>query len=120
MSNPTEPPEPGERVYESIARPNPATLIRTATHGSRLRRSSTAGTGILSRTGTHLSHKETYRDPSLDPELPYRTFSEAANLEEYTTEHKSGEIDGGIEPDGKSRYKLVTFVIDDPENPKNW
>jgi len=29
-------------------------------------------------------------------------------------------MDGGLEPDGHSHYKLVTFTPDDPENPKNW
>jgi hypothetical protein len=69
---------------------------------------------------THTSHKETHRDPNLDVNLPYRTLTETANLEEYTAEKPEGEIDGGRSADGKHRYKLVTFTPNDPENPKNW
>ncbi|KAF8247532.1 putative MFS multidrug transporter [Wilcoxina mikolae CBS 423.85] len=45
-----------------------------------------------------------------------------ANLKEYTEETTTGEI---IKPaisnaGEKVKYKLVTFTIDDPGNPKNW
>ncbi|GLA55536.1 hypothetical protein AnigIFM63604_002186 [Aspergillus niger] len=60
----------------------------------------------------------------VDPlDLPYRQVTENANMEEYTTETTTGEI---IKPvrsaaTGKTEdWKLVTFSIDDPENPKNW
>lgn len=55
--------------------------------------------------------------------LPTRTLGPNADLEEYTREtmdgqmlkevrsHKSGMIE---------RYELVTWKVDDPENPKNW
>lgn len=64
------------------------------------------------------SHKEP-RDPNLDVNLPYRSLNPDANLEEYTTEKSSGEIPTNYQP-GKPEYKLVTFLPDDPENPKNW
>jgi hypothetical protein len=70
-------------------------------------------------TSTRGSHKEMTRDPDLDVNLPYRTLSADANLAEYTTEQPSGEIPGPVSPDGR-RFKLVTFRLDDPENPKNW
>lgn len=70
----------------------------------------------LNRSAT----KETIRDPNLDVNLPYRTLSGDANLSEYTTETVTGEIPGPVEPDGENRYKLVTFLPNDPENPKNW
>ncbi|KAF3056461.1 hypothetical protein GL218_06636 [Daldinia childiae] len=73
-------------------------------------------TNPLARSST----KETIRDPNLDVNLPYRTLSGDANLSEYTTETPSGQIPGPVEPDGERRYKLVTFVPNDPENPKNW
>ncbi|KAI1451530.1 MFS general substrate transporter [Annulohypoxylon moriforme] len=73
-------------------------------------------TNPLSRNAT----KETIRDPNLDVNLPYRTLSNEANLTEYTTETREGQIPGPVEPDGEHRYKLVTFVPNDPENPKNW
>ncbi|PYH46261.1 MFS transporter [Aspergillus saccharolyticus JOP 1030-1] len=59
-----------------------------------------------------------------DPlDLPYREVNDAANMEEYTTETATGEI---IKPvrsaltGVEEEWKLVTFSIDDPENPKNW
>ncbi|OJJ48990.1 hypothetical protein ASPZODRAFT_23273 [Penicilliopsis zonata CBS 506.65] len=56
-------------------------------------------------------------------DLPVRQLTADANLAEYTTETQAGEIirpvrskvDGRLED-----WKLVTFKIDDPENPKNW
>lgn len=79
---------------------------------SRIRRS-------LSNTAAP-PQKET-RDPNLDIDLPYRTLSERANLDEYRVEVPSGEIPGPIaDGGGQTRYKLVTFTPDDPENPKNW
>lgn len=84
------------------------TAAAPSRHGSSLRRSPTRG-----------SYKEMTRDPNLDVNLPYRTFSADANLEEYTTEQPSGEMEGPVAPDG-SRYKLVAFRPNDPENPKNW
>ena len=73
----------------------------------------------MHRTHTTESVKET-RDPNLDINLPYRTLTATANLAEYTTEEPTGSIVGPLEPDGEHRYKLVTFVPGDPQNPKNW
>lgn len=73
----------------------------------------------LSRSVSRLSQKET-RDPRLDVNLPYRTLSSDANLEEYTTENQEGEIPAGFGPNEKTEYQLVTFLPNDPENPKNW
>jgi multidrug resistance protein len=55
--------------------------------------------------------------------LPSRTLSNNARLEEYTEETVDGQIlrevksaaTGNIE-----RYELVTWKLHDPENPKNW
>jgi multidrug resistance protein len=54
--------------------------------------------------------------------LPFRTLSANANLAEYTVETVDGQMmrevpthDGRIE-----RYELVTFKLNDPDNPKNW
>lgn len=55
--------------------------------------------------------------------LPTRTLSNDAALEEYTTETINGQmlrevrsnVTGNIE-----RYELVTWKVNDPENPKNW
>jgi hypothetical protein len=120
MSNLEEQSEPPIRTFQSITGNGTTspTPTRTHTNGSRIHRSNT-GSSRIHRTNTSISHKES-RDPNLDVNLPYRTFSDGANLEEYTQEKAGGEIDGPIEPDGQHRYKLVTFIPDDPENPKNW
>ncbi|KAJ2969708.1 hypothetical protein NUW58_g9918 [Xylaria curta] len=57
---------------------------------------------------------------SFDINLPNRTLSNGANLDEYIVETREGQIPGPIEPDGQHRYRLVTFQPGDPENPKNW
>jgi hypothetical protein len=120
MSNPEEQSEPPIRIFEPIAGNSPIspTLTRTHTNGSRIHRTHTGGSRIH-RTSTNISHKES-RDPDLDINLPYRTFSDGVNLEEYTSEKPEGEMEGPFEPDGQHRYKLVTFVPNDPGNPKNW
>lgn len=60
----------------------------------------------------------------VDPlELPYGTVADGANLEEFVTETKSGNIVKPVKSNvtGKEEdYNLVTFTIDDPDNPKNW
>jgi hypothetical protein len=81
--------------------------------------SKTRSNGRLERSTTGESRKSTFRDPDLDVNLPYRTLSAAANLKEYTIEEPSGAIEGPPAEDGTKR-KLVTFVPNDPENPKNW
>jgi hypothetical protein len=120
MSNPEEQSEPAIRTFQSITGNGTTspTLTRTNTNGSKVHRTNTAGSRIH-RTNSSVSHKES-KDPNLDVSLPYRTFSDGANLEEYTEEKPEGEIAGPFEPDGQHRYKLVTFVPDDPANPKNW
>lgn len=59
-----------------------------------------------------------------DPlDLPYRQVTNDANLEEYTTETAAGEIIKPVRSSATGKmedWKLVTFTIDDPENPKNW
>lgn len=74
----------------------------------------------VQRSSTHQSHKEAHRDPELDINLPYRTLTENANFSEYTTEAQGGEIAPHPAPKGQQQYELVTFLPDDPENPKNW
>ncbi|KZL76619.1 major facilitator superfamily transporter [Colletotrichum incanum] len=64
-------------------------------------------------------------DPELDVNLPYRTLSPNANLDEYRVETRAGEIPAtatsATGPDAPAgNYKLVTFVPNDPQNPKNW
>lgn len=55
--------------------------------------------------------------------LPSRTLSHDANLEEYTQETTEGHILKTVKSNktgNLERYELVTWKIDDPENPKNW
>ncbi|KAF4451815.1 putative multidrug resistance protein [Fusarium austroafricanum] len=92
---------------------------------SRIRRS-------LSRTHTHDGSQKESLDPDLDIDLPYRTLSANANLDEYRVEVPGGAIPGPIQPEEiarqstnhepgqERRYKLVTFTPGDKENPKNW
>ncbi|CAM1511773.1 Fc.00g092860.m01.CDS01 [Cosmosporella sp. VM-42] len=94
---------------------------------SRIRRS----LSVTSPTSNDGSQKES-RDPNLDIDLPYRTLSATANLDEYRVEVPSGEIPGPIEPPhiarqsshppdvAEKRYRLVAFTPNDPGNPKNW
>ncbi len=114
-----EPQEPAGRQFESIATgPTSPALTRTHNNGSRICRSNTKGSQTH-RTSTHQDQKEA-RDLNLDVNLPYRTLSNAADFSEYTKERESGEIATHPGSDGKPQYKLVTFLPDDPENPKNW
>jgi hypothetical protein len=56
-------------------------------------------------------------------DLPVRELNDGADLREYTTETQAGEIIKPVKSNvtGKLEdWKLVTFTIDDPENPKNW
>jgi hypothetical protein len=102
MSDIEESGEKAEKVYEPIIADQHAAPPLTTTHSN-----------------TDGSQKEA-RDPNLDIDLPYRTLTSAANLNEYVVENPQGEIEGRLEPDGENRYKLVTFLPNDPENPKNW
>jgi multidrug resistance protein len=58
-----------------------------------------------------------------DLNLPYRTLTSEATMLAYTTETPSGNILREIQSNrtGRTeRYELVTFTVNDPENPKNW
>ncbi|KAF7553570.1 hypothetical protein G7046_g7070 [Stylonectria norvegica] len=125
VSSATLPGDAGRDSDDDAARTFAPINTHTSTFG-RVRRS-------LSRVGTGVSHDGSFkepRDPQLDIDLPYRTLSANANLNEYRVEVPSGEIPGPIEPpavarksgvdDGTRRYKLVVFTPNDPGNPKNW
>ena len=62
--------------------------------------------------------------PNNDPlELPYETLRDDADMREFTTETVGGTIlhEAPSNRTGKvERHELVTFTIDDKENPKNW
>ncbi|RDL32618.1 putative multidrug resistance protein [Venustampulla echinocandica] len=109
-------------ITQSITAPRP--LAHAQTNGTGISPTQTNGSRIQ-RNETRLSQKsrrasKASRDPNLDINLPYRTLTATANLEEYIAEKPEGEIQGPVAPDGKHQYKLVTFLPDDPENPKNW
>lgn len=56
-------------------------------------------------------------------DLPVRELNDGADLREYTTETRRGEIIKPVKSNVTGQmedWKLVTFTIDDPENPKNW
>lgn len=55
--------------------------------------------------------------------LPSRTLSNNARLDEYTQETVEGHIPKRVLSNKSGRiedYELVTWKVDDPENPKNW
>ncbi|RDW76923.1 major facilitator superfamily protein-4 [Coleophoma cylindrospora] len=55
--------------------------------------------------------------------LPTRMLSNEANMDEYTEETALGEINTVVRSRTSGHlenYELVTFKINDPENPKNW
>lgn len=65
------------------------------------------------------------REPTIEDviNLPIRSLSNDANLEEYTRETIDGQMLREVRSNATGhieRYELVTFKIDDPENPKNW
>lgn len=68
------------------------------------------------------TRRESVHDEQDVVNLPFRTLSNDADLNEYTEETMDGHI-ARIRTDttGKiERYELVTWKTDDPENPKNW
>ena len=82
----------------------PPSVVAPATHSSR-----TASVG----SGERMSYLD----------LPVREVSDGADLREYTSETRNGEIIKPVKSNATGRledWKLVTFTIDDSENPKNW
>jgi len=79
----------------------------------------------LQREKTNQTHRTTLgQEDGFDlVNLPSRTVGPDARLDEFTTETVEGQIlrEAMSHVSGKiERYELVTFKIDDPENPKNW
>lgn len=67
-----------------------------------------------------LHHEPTIEDVV---NLPFRSLSNHANMDEYTQETIDGRMLKEVRSNATGRidrYELVTFKIDDPENPKNW
>lgn len=55
--------------------------------------------------------------------LPSRTLGPNARLDEYTHETVGGQILREVRSNATGRierYELITWKVDDPENPKNW
>lgn len=64
-----------------------------------------------------------YEQPNDYLDLPVREVNDNADLREYTTETRTGEIIKPVKSNATGKiedWKMVTFTIDDPENPKNW
>jgi hypothetical protein len=83
-------------------------VTRTDTKASQLR-----------RTQMQQPDKES-RDLNLDINLPYRSLSQNAIFDEFTSEQGAGEVPATNTQSAKTGYKLVTFLPNDPENPKHW
>ncbi|EEH36826.1 polyamine transporter 2 [Paracoccidioides lutzii Pb01] len=74
----------------------------------------------MQRTPTYSVGLPGTTDPT---DLPFRELRPTATFEEYTTETREGRIIKLVKSNvtGKLEdYDLVTFKINDPENPKNW
>jgi hypothetical protein len=95
-------------------------------HESGLRHSedgSRTGLQPFARVPTHRTIKEIEADSSADVvNLPFRTLSQNANLDEYVEETIEGVLhEVRTNKTGQEeRKELVTFTINDKENPKNW
>jgi hypothetical protein len=85
---------------------------------------SSSSTRVSPEATSPSSPQPLHRAPTIEDviNLPTRTLSNDANLEEYTQETISGQMLRQVRSSaGKiEEYDLVTFTIDDPENPKNW
>ena len=78
----------------------------------------------MSRTITsRTSHSHAHMEASDFVNLPYRTFSsQAAIEEEYIDEHPGGQVLKEIQSHRTGRierFEFVTWTTNDPENPKN-
>ena len=110
---------------EGIIQPTSRDFALPSSPSHPVRTSSDSSTSDHTRVD-HEKSRQLVREPTHDGadvvNLPTRTLSNDANLEEYTQETIDGQISrvhtnktGKIE-----RYELVTWKVDDPENPKNW
>lgn len=133
-----QPHDPEFTRTPSLFRPN--TSIANAINNNRHRHHrSSMSTTTSGRRRLSTTVEKQKLDPELDINLPYRTLSATANLDEYRLEVPGGEIPGPEEPPevaalaeaaslaaGRTpthevrRYRLVTFEPNDPGNPKNW
>lgn len=78
----------------------------------------TNGTSTTASIETH-----NYEQPNDYLDLPVREVTDTADLREYTTETRTGEIIKPVKSNATGKiedWKMVTFTINDPENPKNW
>lgn len=113
-SSPTIPPE--HTLHYATTTTTTPSGSHPAAHAPPHHRASTSSSHRARRS----SSTKAARDPNLDINLPYRTLTSGANLDEYRVQTAAGEIPGpGAAPGGR-QYKLVTFLPDDPGNPKNW
>lgn len=75
-------------------------------------------------TTNRTTHSHTHMDVPDFANLPYRTFSSSAEVEqEYVEEHEGGQVLKSVKSNKTGRierYEFVTWTIKDPENPKNW
>ncbi|KAK2814053.1 hypothetical protein FQN50_000457 [Emmonsiellopsis sp. PD_5] len=77
-------------------------------------------TTSLRRTPTYSVGLPGTTDPT---DLPFRALTATATFEEYTEETREGRIIKAVKSNHTGKiedYDLITFKIDDPENPKNW
>ncbi|EKV12935.1 MFS multidrug transporter, putative [Penicillium digitatum] len=76
-----------------------------------------------SPTASIRSGEFSHEQPNDYLDLPVREINDTADLREYTTETRTGEIIKQVKSNATGKiedWKMVTFTIDDPESPKNW
>lgn len=88
-------------------------------------RTSTRSSSVLNEKEGHEPQRVGTNREAMDPidmvNLPYRTLTAEARMNEFTEETPSGLQPVVSNKTGKSeRYELVTFTPGDPGNPKNW
>lgn len=94
-----------------------------AAHGAGLEKQDTRLTRASTRRTLERYETRPTQDAAEVLDLPYEILSDNADMAEYTEETAEGiipkrtvsRVSGKLE-----EHELVTFKIQDPENPKNW
>jgi hypothetical protein len=120
MANTHEPPESSQTSRNSSSTTLDKDLEKEDAH---LPPSNLAHSATMQRSSTQRTIR---RNADIDGaelvNLPSRTLGDDANMGEYLQETISGVIaEKRVSRGGKIEdYELVTWTVDDPENPKNW
>lgn len=120
MATPRQPPESSQTTLNASSSSLDKDLEKEAAH---LPSNNLAHSATMQRSTTQRTVR---RSADIDGaelvNLPSRTLRDDANMGEYLQETISGVIaEQRVSRGGKVEdYELVTWTVDDPENPKNW